>query len=140
MPRRSARVEVTHASASSDPNSLPLPWDPSTFTFTSASHFHLPIFYILVPVYDVRNLCVNGIDIKKLESYKKDNLTWLDNVNIEVGAFVGILDCPKWIPSPKCEDKERVTLNIMEVYLLADPTVDDGYFAEWGIINFIFVS
>lgn len=88
------------------------------------------IFYTLVPVYDARDLCVNGVDIEKLESYKKGDLTRLDNVDVEVGAFVGIVHCPKWIPSHKCEDKERVALNIVEVYLLADPAVDDGYFAE----------
>jgi hypothetical protein len=72
---------------------------------------------------------MDGVDIKELASYRKDSLKRLANVDVEAGAFVGVAHCAKWIPSVKCPGKERVVLNIVEVFLLADP-VDDRDFSE----------
>jgi len=78
-----------------------------------------------VPVYDTHTLCTNEVDINVLESYEKDGLEVLGSVDIEHGSFVGVVHCAKWIPSGKHVGKERVQLSITEVYLLADPEVDE---------------
>ena len=79
----------------------------------------------LVPVYDARTLCTNEADVDMLRSYEKGGLEALGSVDIEVGSFVGVVHCAKWIPSGKHRGKERVQLSIAEVYLLADPEVDE---------------
>jgi len=78
-----------------------------------------------VPVYDARTLCTSEVDINALQSYEKGGLEALGGVDIEVGSFVGIVHCAKWIPSGKHVGKERIQLSIAEVYLLADPEVDE---------------
>lgn len=79
----------------------------------------------LVPVYDARALCTNEVDIKALRSYQKSDLERLGNVDVEVGAFVGVVHCAKWIPSRKHQGKDRVQLSVTEVYLLVDAEADE---------------
>jgi len=78
-----------------------------------------------VPVYDARVLCTGEGNINTLGSYRKDQLQRVDYVDIEVGSFVGIVYCAKWIGSPKRGGKERVQPSIAEIYLLADPEVTE---------------
>jgi len=82
----------------------------------------------LVPVYDARALCTDEVDIGALRSYHTDrrgSLEQLGNVDIQVGSFVGVVHCAKWIPSAKHTGRERVQLSIAEVYLLADAEVEE---------------
>ena len=81
--------------------------------------------HILVPVYDARALCTNEVGIEILQSYEKSGLEQLKNVDIEARSFVGVVHCAKWIPSAKHAGKERVQLSIVEVYLLADPELNE---------------
>ena len=81
--------------------------------------------HILVPVYDARALCTNEVGIEILQSYEKSGLEQLKNVDIEARSFIGVVHCAKWIPSVKHAGKERVQLSIVEVYLLADPELDE---------------
>ena len=81
--------------------------------------------HILVPVYDACALCTNEVGIEILQSYEKSGLEQLKNVDIEARSFVGVVHCAKWIPSAKHAGKERVQLSIVEVYLLADPELDE---------------
>ena len=79
-------------------------------------------------MYDARALCTNKVSIDSLNSYegqKGDLVERLGNVDIEAGSFVGIVHCAKWIPSVKHVGKDRVYLTIAEVYLLADPEVNE---------------
>ena len=86
---------------------------------------HLLTVRTLVPVYDARGLCTNEVGIEILQLCKKSGLEWLENVDIEARSFVGVVHCAKWIPSAKHTGKERVQLSIAEVYLLADPELDE---------------
>lgn len=78
-----------------------------------------------VPVYDARTLCTDEADISMLQSYEKSSLEVLSGVDVEIGSFIGVVHCAKWIPSGKHAGKERIQLSIAEVYLLADPEVDE---------------
>ena len=69
---------------------------------------------------------MGGVDVERLELYRNSDLDQLANCEVEPGSLVGVVHCAKWIPSVKQMGKERVALNILEVYLLADPA-DDGY-------------
>ena len=86
---------------------------------------HLLTAHTLVPVYDAHALCTNEVGIEILQSCKKSGLERLENVDIEARSFVGVVHCAKWIPSAKHTGKERVQLSIAEVYLLADPELDE---------------
>ena len=81
--------------------------------------------HTLVPVYDARALCTDEVDIGELRSYNKGSLEQLENADIPSGSFVGIGHCVRWIPSGKHTGRERVQFSIAEVYLLADPEVDE---------------
>ena len=76
-------------------------------------------------MYDARALCTNEVDIEALRTYDKGDLERLENADIPVGSFVGIVHCAKWIPSGKHTGTERVHLCIVEVCLLADLEGDE---------------
>jgi hypothetical protein len=128
-PRYSTRTETHRTTTGSDPTGLPLPWDDGTFTITSPGYHSLLMRQTLVPVYDARALCTNEVDIGALQLYgmdQKDKLERLTKADVQIGSFVGVVHCAKWIPSGKHPGKERVHLAIVEVYLLADaPEADE---------------